>query len=140
MSVHLDAKTFLPMATTTITQSSSTHRDWAVCLVFFSLTPITIKFHTIFHDVIYPARNDLLTNHSQVFASAAITLLPFTASSLHVLDSAVWFESTTVNTKAIATIRRNCWHGKMLPYAHTTYARIFPSMTACILLVISTAA
>jgi hypothetical protein len=30
---------------------------------FFPLTPITIQFHTIFPDVIYPARNDLLTNH-----------------------------------------------------------------------------
>jgi hypothetical protein len=98
------------------------------------------QFHTILPDVIYPARNDLLTNHSQVFASAAIILLPFTASSLRVLDSAASSESTTVNTKAIATIRPNYWHGKMLLYAHTTYARIFPSMTACILQVISTAA
>ena len=78
--------------------------------------------------------------HSQVFASAAITLLLFTAYFPHVLDSAASFESTTVNTKAIATIRQNYWREKMRLYAHTTCARTFLSTMGCILLATSMAA
>jgi hypothetical protein len=78
--------------------------------------------------------------HSQVFASAATTLLLNTAYSLRVLDFAAWFESTTVNTKATTTIRQNCWQERTQPSGHTTCARTFPSMTGCILLATSMAA
>ena len=107
--------------------------------LFGFMMPVTINFMP--HSLIDQADwKDLLMLHSQVFANAAIILLHFTAYFPPVLDSDASFESTTVNTKAIATIRQNYWQEKTLLSAHTICARTFPSMTGCILLDISMAA
>lgn len=74
------------------------------------------------------------SNTWRACASVGTILLLSTLFFLPVLDFAALYESTIANIRAIATILRRRWRGRMQLFEHTICAKTCPRMMACTLL------